>query len=105
MRRKQHRKTYQLCAQAQKALQSALAESESELLKTCYVEVVLPAPGPKKLLVLLHSFELDLSEYHDALLNALAEEKSPLRTAIAAEICRKKAPDICFELAAFYQGK
>ena len=48
--RQQHHKTLQLCRQAQRALSLALAgECDDDLLRSLYVESVVPAPDASRL--------------------------------------------------------
>lgn len=89
------RKALQLCGQVRDALNRALPDCADPLLQVLYVEDVAPAPDAAHLLVVLGGGE---SRHYLETLAALNGVRPRLRAAIAAEITRKRAPDISFKL-------
>lgn len=93
------RKLRQLCAQAERAVQTALwNDCDDAVLRDMFVQSVLPWPNAMRLLVVLEpanaAAELDRA---DVLARAEAVNKT-LRTAVAESIHRKRAPELCFEV-------
>jgi ribosome-binding factor A len=92
--RKVQRKTRQFCRQVQRALNLALASSDSQL-QGCeiFVEEVSPAPDCGHLLA-----HIMVSEGH-LLSEAMAwlrQNQPRLRTEVAMSIARKRAPELAF---------
>jgi ribosome-binding factor A len=92
--RKVRRKTRQFCRQVQRALNLALASSDSQL-QGCeiFVEEVSPAPDCGHLLAHIMVSEGDLLS--DAMA-WLRQNQSQLRTEVAMSIARKRAPELAF---------
>lgn len=89
------RKALQLCGQVRDALNRALPDCADPLLQVLYVDDVAPAPDAAHVLVVLGGGE---SRHYLETLAALNGVRPRLRAAIAAEITRKRAPDISFKL-------
>jgi ribosome-binding factor A len=90
--RKDRRKALQLCAQVERALMLGLSECQDQCLQNLQVVGVEPAPYTTRLLVRLEGAEADAE-----VRQALACCKGALRTLVAQEITRKKAPDLVFD--------
>ncbi len=89
-----HRKTYQVCKQAEKTLNMVMAgDSVEPVLRDLIVSAVEPNPDSSHLLVIVESSIL-LDEHE--VLSALLRAKGRLRAAIATAINRKRAPLISF---------
>lgn len=87
-------KARQLCRQAQRALNLALAERGSDLdLEQIYVDDVTPAPGCGHLLV---HFVAPAGRPLPEVLASLRREGPRLRAQIARAISRKQAPELSF---------
>jgi ribosome-binding factor A len=89
-----NRKALQLCRQVERTLTIAL---EGDVLRDLTVELVLPAPDSSRLLVVLryHGPAAVLTaEIHDA----LQASHTKLRGEVAADIHRRKTPDLTFEI-------
>jgi len=88
-------RTASLCAQARRAIESALCGCADERLDGLYVEDVSPAPNASRLLVVLRgSSDIDAEEVRDALAGA----EGLLRSEVAAAITRKRTPRLAFVL-------
>jgi len=98
-RKQSHRKTYQVCKQAEKTLNLVLAsESVDPLLRELVVRTVEPAPDSAHLLVIV---EVDLTTQSEhEVREAFERANGQLRSAIAMDINRKRAPQISFRLIA-----
>jgi ribosome-binding factor A len=100
-RRREH-KTRQLCRQAQRAMNLALAEWGSDLeLEQLYVNEVSPAPGCGHLLV--HVVAPAGRPLGDVL-TSLRHAAPRLRAQVARAICRKHAPELSFAPAMRAEG-
>jgi ribosome-binding factor A len=89
-----HRKTYQVCKQAEKTLNLVMAgDCVEPILRDLIVSAVEPYPDASHLLVLVES-QVVLDE--EEVLAALLRAKGRLRAAIATAINRKRAPLISF---------
>jgi hypothetical protein len=86
-------KARQLCRQAQRALNLALAERPVSGLEQLYFDEVTPAPGCGHLLV--HFVAPDGSALSDVLAS-LRRETPRLRAQVARAISRKQAPELSF---------
>ena len=86
------RKTLQLCAQAKRALQMALAGLGDERLASIEVVRVEPAPDATRLKAILRS--LDPNASASEVLMPLERAHGLLRQAVADGIRRRKAPDL-----------
>ncbi|MGH9559870.1 MAG: hypothetical protein ACRD3S_00315 [Terracidiphilus sp.] len=98
--RKVLRKTQQFCRQVQRALNLALASSDSQL-QGCeiFVEEVSPAPDCGHLLAHIVVSEGAISEA----MAWLRQNRPRLRTEVAMSIARKRAPEVAF-VPAFNAG-
>jgi ribosome-binding factor A len=95
---KTHRKALQLCAQVMRTLNTVLVGESDAVLRDLLVVEVVPAPDTKRLLVSVvltpSAAELDPVE----VLASLHHAQGHLRTEVAAEITRKKAPELSFRV-------
>lgn len=89
------RKDQQLCGQIAEALSFALAECGDPRLAELFVEAVEPAPNASRVRVVV-SGEAGL--FAPGTLRALERARGHLRRQIAADIHRKRVPELCFEL-------
>jgi ribosome-binding factor A len=89
------RKALQLCRQVERTLGLVLAgELNDDRVRDLLVLSVVPAPHSNHLLVTLQAAEALSQEELLELDQALLEHKGRLRSAIAADISRRKTPDI-----------
>ena len=89
-----NRKALQLCRQVERTLMVAL---EGDVLRDLTVESVLPAPDSSRLLITLRYHgpqSVATAEIH----NALNASHAELRGEIAADIHRRKTPDLTFHI-------
>ena len=95
---KTHRKALQLCAQVMRTLNSVLVGEADPVLRDLLVVEVIPAPDTKRLLVSVvltpSSDERDPVE----VLSSLHHAQRHLRSEVAAEITRKKVPELSFRV-------
>lgn len=95
MRRNNKRKDSQLCAQARRALDLALASAQDSRLQSAWVREVLPSPDAAHLLAVVEAGPgMDPGQLHEALQGA----HGMLRAEVAAAISRRKAPDLRIEV-------
>jgi ribosome-binding factor A len=93
------RKTWQLCAQALRALEYALGEVCPQFLRhVAYIQSVVPAPDASQLLVTVAVRESLAPPEQQQLLTALMERQGRLRAAVATAITRRKAPALTFRV-------
>ena len=100
-RPRNHRKDRQLCKQVFQALSMELACMQYRpWARDMYIERVEPAPDASRLLVSISFFTpRDPSGASDALAR-LRRMTASMRQEVAAAICRKKTPELLFDLAA-----
>ena len=98
-------KALQLCRQAQRALSLALAgECDDDVLRSLYIDSVVPAPDATQLLVrlVIPGTVRDARDARDAraddILARLNRVHGLLRHAVAEAITRKRAPELAFIL-------
>jgi ribosome-binding factor A len=95
---KQDRKLAQLCAEIEEIVGLALGDAADHRLHDLVVRSVTPGPDGARLLVAVvatRALDLDsLEELHGALQSA----RPWLRQQIAAEIHRKRTPDLAFQV-------
>jgi ribosome-binding factor A len=92
--RQAQRKAQQFCRQVQRALNLALAEHTLEDgIGGLFVDEVSPAPDCGRLLV--HVFIPSGRSVAEAI-GALRRRAADLRSEVAAETTRKRAPELCF---------
>jgi len=96
-RKKTHRKTYQVCKQAEKTLNLVLAsESTDPVLRELFVCAVEPNPNSTHLLVIVEANEAVAPLNENEVLEALQRAEGRLRSALATSINRKRTPQISF---------
>ncbi len=89
------RKALQLCRQVERTLGLVLAgELNDDRVRDLLVLSVVPAPHSNHLLATLQAAEVLSHEELFRLDQALAEHKGQIRSAIAADINRRKTPEI-----------
>ncbi len=99
-RKKTHRKTYQVCKQAEKTLNLVLAgESTESVLRELIVCAVEPNPDSAHLLVIVEANSTVVLNENEVL-EALQRAGGRLRTALATAINRKRTPQISFRFIA-----
>ena len=95
---KEDRKLAQLCAQIEEIVSFALGDAADHRLRDLLVRSVSPGPDGARLLVAVmatHRLDIDpLEELHRALDGA----RPWLREQVAAEIYRKRTPDLTFQV-------
>ena len=99
-KKKVGRKTYQLCKQIMKTLNYAFCESEDDVVRNLSVLEVKPAPDESRLLVIVGCMEnvCEPGEVEDH----LQKESAKLRMEVAADIHRKKVPELVFQFIGNY---
>jgi ribosome-binding factor A len=97
-RSNKHRKTYQVCKQAERTLNLVLAgESVEALLRELSVCAVEPNPDSSRLLVIVEPISTTVSLDKCDVLKALQRAEGRLRSAIATTINRKRVPQLTFQ--------
>ena len=97
---KPSRKALQLCGQVMRTLDQALAGlCDDDILRDLYVESVIPAPDESRLLVTVTSHPSVGPVDPIAALMRLEQASGLLRTEVAADITRKRAPNLAFRFA------
>jgi ribosome-binding factor A len=100
-RKKTHRKTYQVCKQAEKTLNLVLAgESNEPVLHELMVYAVEPNPDSTNLLVIVEANSTSVPLDENEVLEALQRSGGRLRSALATAINRKRTPQISFRFIA-----
>jgi ribosome-binding factor A len=95
---KANRKLAQLCAQVQDVVSLALGDSADERLHDLIVHSVSPGPDGARLLVtVVPTGPLDLDSI-EPLYRALEAARPWLRQQVAAEIHRKRTPELAFQV-------
>lgn len=92
--RKFNRKRQQLCGQVEKAINLAFGASHDELLQSCWVMDVQPAPNAGCMRVLVQTWEPATPDLQERLQRAVPW----LRSEVAGYIYRKKVPLLQVEL-------
>jgi ribosome-binding factor A len=89
-------KAMQVCRAAQRALSLALGgECDDDVLRSLYVESVLPAPDASRLLVCV-VVPRDAAATTEDVLARLARVHGLLRSAVARTVTRRRAPELSF---------
>ena len=89
-------KAMQVCRAAQRALSLALAgECDDDVLRSLYVESVLPAPDASRLLVCV-VMPRGVDASIEDVLARLERVHGLLRSAVARSVTRKRAPELSF---------
>jgi ribosome-binding factor A len=98
-------KLEQLCAQVERALVLTLAgDCQNPILNNLDVYDVTPAPDASRLLVRVCCRFASLDELAAAY-DALTRAKGLMRSAVAAELNRKRTPELSFVVIAPEQGE
>ena len=93
---KRHHKDLQLCRQVFDALTYALAETNDPRIEDLAIASVTPAPSSARVLVTMVPTRVDLDR--DAAQACLHDVKDELREEVAAEITRRRAPELVFRI-------
>ncbi|HEY4058183.1 MAG TPA: hypothetical protein VGM39_16335 [Kofleriaceae bacterium] len=93
---RRHHKDLQLCRQVFDALTYALAEIDDPVVDELLLASVVPAPSSARVLVtlLLNRDDID----GDVALDRVREHSDELREEVAAEVTRKRAPELVFRI-------
>ena len=95
-REKPDHKAMQVCRAAQRALSLSLGgECDDDVLRSLYVESVLPAPDASRLLVCV-VIPRDVDAATEDVLARLQRVGGLLRSAVARAVTRKRAPELSF---------
>jgi len=93
---KRRHKDLQLCRQVFDALTYALAELGDPLIDELVLASVVPAPSSARVLVTLVPTRDDIAR--DVALDRVRELADELREEVAAEVTRKRAPELAFRI-------
>lgn len=97
-RTKDNHKAWQLCKQVERALRLALAACHDDVVRDLLIHSVVPAPDTSRLLVTVgpgpQAQPIGLGEIQQR----LDRVRPFLRHQAAAAVCRKKAPDLAFDV-------
>jgi ribosome-binding factor A len=103
--KKVNRKALQLCREAARALGHALAwEMGDDLLSQLQVESVVPAPDSSRLLVLVSLPARPGTITADQVRERLRRVTGRLRAEVAAAVCRRKVPELAFQVQLRREG-
>lgn len=91
-------KARQVCVLAERALTLALAEHPDPLLQSLQVSQVLPAPTVARLLVVVQPVVEVNGDQIGNILAALEANRGRFRSELAAELNRKKTPELSFTI-------
>lgn len=91
-----HHKDLQLCRQVFETLSLALAELDDPMIDELAIASVVPAPGAARMLVTLVPTRDDLDL--EAALARVQEMAEDLREDVAADVTRKRAPELVFRI-------
>ena len=91
-----HHKDLQLCRQVFETLSLALAALDDPLIDELAVASVVPAPSAARMLVTLVPTREDLDV--EAALARVHEAAEELREEVAADVARKRAPELVFRI-------
>lgn len=90
------RKDLQLCRQVFDALTYALAEIDDPIVDDLVLASVVPAPSSSRVQVTLVPSRDDIDV--DAALAAVREYRDELREEVAAEVTRRRVPELVFRI-------
>ncbi len=93
---RRHHKDLQLCRQVFDALTYALAELDDSMIDELALASVVPAPSSARVLVTLVATRDDIDP--DAALDRVRELADELREEVAAEVNRKRVPELVFRI-------
>jgi ribosome-binding factor A len=102
--RKSH-KQQQLCSQVAQAISLSLGDSTDHRLHDLVVQSVVPAPDGSRLLVIVAPSEAVGLDSLDEILGTLEGAHAWLRRQVAAEIRRKRAPDLVFQVLPSWEAE
>jgi ribosome-binding factor A len=95
---KEDRKLAQLCSQVEEIVSLALGDSADHRLHDLFVQSVSPGPDGARLLVTVVATNPPDMDSLEELHGALESARSWLRLQVAAEIHRKRTPDLAFQV-------
>jgi ribosome-binding factor A len=104
-RKKDHRKTRQLCQQVREALELTLASAQDETLLSLIVLAVEPAPDSSHLLVLVGPSPIGEPVSEPEALAALGRAAGILRSEVTAAIHRRRTPELTYRYLPFEGGR
>jgi ribosome-binding factor A len=94
-----NRKALQLCAQVRRTLEAILAgEIHVDVLRHVFVESVVPAPNASRMLVTVCPSPAAQDADPEVLLARLHDCGGRLRCEIAAEVHRRRTPELIFQV-------
>jgi ribosome-binding factor A len=93
---KRHHKDLQLCRQVFDALTYALAELDDPTIDELALASVVPAPSSSRVLITLVPTRVDIDL--DVALDRVRELAAELREEVAAEVTRKRVPELVFRI-------
>ena len=93
---KRHHKDLQLCRQVFDALTYALTELDDPLIAELVLASVVPAPSAARVLVTLVPTRDDIDP--DVALDRVRELADELREEVAAEVTRRRVPELVFRI-------
>jgi hypothetical protein len=93
---KRHHKDLQLCRQVFDALTYALAELDDPIVDELVLASVVPAPSSSRVLVTLVTARDDIDP--DVALERVHAHANELREEVAAEVTRKRVPELVFRI-------
>jgi len=93
---KRHHKDLQLCRQVSDALAFALAEIDDPVIDDLVLASVVPAPSAARVLVTLVPTRADIDK--DVALDCVRELADELREEVAAEVTRRRVPELVFRI-------
>jgi hypothetical protein len=93
---KRHHKDLQLCRQVFDAITYALAELDDPLIDDLALASVVPAPSSARVLVTMVPTRDDIDP--DVALDRVRELAAELREEVAAEVTRKRVPEMVFRI-------
>ena len=97
-RQKVDKKAQQLCRQVAQALDLTLSDCDDDRLLLLFVVDVVPAPDCSRLMVNVGA-DMALADFdHQDLIGRLESQTARLRSEIARAICRKRVPNLVFNL-------
>lgn len=97
-RRRDERKTRQLCGQVARVLNGVLGESGDPSLYDLMVEEVQPAPDSSHLQVIVIPMGENATATPGELLQALSRAQPMMRAEVARSIHRKRVPSLTFQI-------
>jgi len=93
---RRHHKDLQLCRQVFDALTYALAELDDPMIDELSLASVVPAPSSSRVLITLVPTRDDIDP--DVALDRVRELADELREEVAAEVTRKRVPELVFRI-------